>query len=375
MRIGISIITRAGQHIWENGLGQNIFFLARLLSQTPGIERVFLINCGDQTQVPSQALEEQDAFPLISIQDAADLIDVAIEMGGVINPEWSQSFRARGGKVAFLVCGQPYCGMIEPNVFGSGSFSAPPDRYDEVWLLPMYAGFIPMMRVLHRCEAFVVPYIWSPLFLGRSAARAREHGLEFGFSPPGGQTGLRAAIFEPNISVCKTAPIPMLVCDEAFRRAPDALAQMIPLNTAHRVDHPTFNFMANSLDIVKAGRGLFLGREEFAPFMARRADLVVSHQWMNDQNYLYLDALHGGYPLVHNSRWLGDVGYYYADFDIEAGALQVLRAVRDHAEGLNAYRTRAAALIASLAPEAAPNQAGYLRRLLSLVSRRQGAAA
>jgi hypothetical protein len=368
MRVGISIITRSGQHLWENGLGQNIFFLARLLAGTPGIESVFLLNCGDQPQVAPQALAEQDVFPLISPRDATDLIDVVIEMGGVVDLEWSQRFRALGKKTVFLAAGQPYVSLIEPNVFGPGGFSAPPDRFDEVWLLPKDARFLPMMRTLHRCEAFVVPFCWSPVFLEESIARARADGLVFGFAPPKGQTGLRAAIFEPNISVVKTAPIAMLICDLAYRQSPDAIARLLPLNTAHMVEHTTFNYMANALDIVKAGKALFLAREEFAPFMAQHADLVVSHQWGNDQNYVYLDALHGGYPVVHNSAWLGDLGYYYPDFDIARGAAQALRAVREHVDGLEGYRARAKAFIASLAPEARANQEGYMRRLLHLTS-------
>ncbi|WP_322084017.1 DUF2827 family protein [Burkholderia sp. BCC1972] len=38
MRIGISVFTHAGLNVWENGLGQNVFYLARLLRTLPFVE-------------------------------------------------------------------------------------------------------------------------------------------------------------------------------------------------------------------------------------------------------------------------------------------------------------------------------------------------
>ena len=45
--------------------------------------------------------------------------------------------------------------------------------------------------------------------------------------------------------------------------------------------------------------------------MARGANIVVSHQLDCPQNYLYLDTIYGGYPLIHNSLHFSDIGYYY----------------------------------------------------------------
>jgi hypothetical protein len=362
MRIGISVTTHAGQHIWENGLGQNILFLARLFRALPGVQSVILLNCGDQPTVPPQALEEATEFPLVPPRQATDLIDIAIEMGGALDVEWLAYIRAQGKKVVFMVCGHPYVAITEANVFDRpGGIGLRRDLFDEVWLLPEYKVFIPMMRMIHRCEVVIAPYIWSPVFLEKSIAAAQAKGLEFGFDPSVNRRDLgpRAAMFEPNIAVTKTSVIPLLICDEAYRRVPSAVRELKVLNSFHMVEHPTFNFLANSLDLVKAGKGLFLAREEFAPFMALNADMVVSHQWTNDQNYLYLDALYGGYPLIHNSPWIMDQGYYYPDFDIDKGAAQVIAAASHHWEDLDGYKAKARRLIASLDPLASANQRGY----------------
>ena len=139
------------------------------------------------------------------------------------------------------------------------------------------------------------------------------------------------------------------------------------LNTLHLKDHPTMLYLANSLDLVRQHKATFHGRNDFAGFMVQFADAVVSHQWQNDQNYGYLDALYGNYPLVHNSPWLRDAGYYYPDFDIAAGAAQLREAVRSHDRQLDDYRARAQRVFQSVDPFSPANIEGYAQRLLHLV--------
>jgi hypothetical protein len=158
----------------------------------------------------------------------------------------------------------------------------------------------------------------------------------------------------------------MLICDQAYRQAPDSVSFMHVLNTLHMKDHPTMLHLANSLDIVKAHKALFQGRHDFAGYMAPNADAVVSHQWANDQNYLYLDALYGNYPLIHNSPWLKEVGYFYPDFDCKEGANQLLLAASTHDQNLASYRQAASKVFKSLNPLASANVQGYARLLLNL---------
>jgi Protein of unknown function (DUF2827) len=89
--------------------------------------------------------------------------------------------------------------------------------------------------------------------------------------------------------------------------------------------------------------------------MAANVDAVISHHWENGQNYLYYEALHGGYPLIHNSHLIGDCGWRYHDFDCEEAGLALRRAFAAHDAELPAYRERARAFLATLDPEAGHN--------------------
>ncbi len=368
MRIGISVLTHAGQNIWENGMGQNVLFLARLLQRIEFVESVVLVDAGDQQTMPPQV--DLDALGLAfgRARELTDTLDVVIEMAGALDVQWLSYFRACGGRVVYHCVGQPFAALAEPIVFTDKGHFSKPDRCDEVWLLPKDATFTPMMRLMHRCPVHEVPYLWSPQFLAQRVAEVEASGFRFGYTPrTAEQPGFRVAIFEPNISVVKASTVPMLICDGAYRASAEAVTSMQVLNTLHLKDHPTMLYLANSLDIVRQHKAIFHGRHDFAGFMVQFADAVVSHQWQNDQNYSYLDALYGNYPLVHNSPWLRDAGYYYPDFDIAAGTQQLLEAVRGHDAQLGDYRARSQRVFDAIDPLQQTNIDAYAQRLLHLV--------
>ena len=372
MRIGISVLTHAGQNIWENGLGQNVIFLAQAFQKLPFVESVVLLNGGDQNTMPPQVDLTALGLTLQSVPDVANQVDIAIEMGGALDVKWLDHLRAQGKKVIWYCAGQPFVGLVEPTLFATSGFFNKADRFDEIWVLPKdYSSFSPMLRVLYRCKVQVAPYIWSPQFLAKRVVELEKQGYAFGYQKPGPElmnkaSGLRVAIFEPNVSVVKSSTIPMLVCDEAFRAAPECVESMHVLNTLHFKDHPTLLYLANSLNLVKDHKAVFQGRHDFAGYMVQHCNAVVAHQWMNDQNYSYLDALYGNYPLIHNSPWLREAGYYYPDFNTTEGAKQLLFAAANHGHQLNHYKQHAAAVMSKVNPFSHGNLQDYARLLLNV---------
>ncbi|WP_184004202.1 DUF2827 family protein [Paraburkholderia sp. WSM4177] len=82
MRIGISVVTRAGQDIWQNGLGQNVIFLAELFQRLPFVNSVVLIDVGDQFAMSPQVDTNAKAPRVMATAEATDQVDVIVEMGG-----------------------------------------------------------------------------------------------------------------------------------------------------------------------------------------------------------------------------------------------------------------------------------------------------
>jgi hypothetical protein len=375
MHIGISVITHDGQNIWQNGLGQNVIFLAQLFQRLPFVQSVVLIDVGDQGVMPPQVDLATHDLRLMKVHDATDEVDLIVEMSGALDIEWLDLMRARGKKVVFHCCGQPYVGLAEPAIFGKSTHAARPDRCDEVWYLPKDAAFAPMMRLLHRCDAYEVPFIWHPQFVQQRARDVEALGLRYGYrtdstavEATGGDTrrGVRVAIFEPNISVVKTCSIPMLICEEAYRAGRSLVEAMHVLNALHLKDHPTMLYFANSLDLVREHKATFHGRHDIVGFMAQHADAIVAHQWQNEQNYSYLDALYGDYPLIHNSSWLKEAGYYYPAFDVRQGAAQLQQVAAPCPDGRAEYRARSQRIFSAVDPFSQANLDAYAARLLHL---------
>ncbi|WP_322034692.1 DUF2827 family protein, partial [Burkholderia sp. BCC1970] len=205
-------------------------------------------------------------------------------------------------------------------------FSGAP--YDAVWTIPEFErSCLHYYQTGLRAPVTIVPHIWHPMLFDKARATLGA-GLSFGYQP--GKPRWRVTMFEPNICMVKTSIIPMLVTEEAYRAKPDFVEFVRVCNTLHLKEHTTFVHFAKSLDIVNHGITTFESRYAVYEFMAAYGDAVVSHTWENAQNYLYYELLYGDYPLIHNSPFLGKAGYFYPDFDCQAGGRALLRAFAEH---------------------------------------------
>lgn len=366
MKVGISILTHEGHNVWNNGIGQNIYFLAKCIDAIPFVETVYIIDCGNQSVPPAFSGSLGDRFQLISLADAASALDIAIEMGGALDAAWKLDFRSRGKRIVYHNCGQPYSALIEPPIFSKPGCFTVPDLYDEVWLLPKDGKFAAMQRSIHRCPVAQVPYLWGPDFLVESGLK--QTAEPFGYKP-GSMAGgkMRPAIFEPNISPIKMGIIPLMICEELERLCPELLESVEFMNGAHMGDALTFNQLTTHLDLQKANKLKIKAREYFSDVMKSGANMVISHQIDVEQNYLYLDTIYGNYPLIHNSPQFSDVGYYYQSSNIEAAVKQVLSAALCHDEELPDYTSKSRAKISSVDPLNPSNRNNYARRLLHVL--------
>lgn len=369
MRIGISILSHAGHSVWENGLVQNVAFLAQSLRALPFVEDLLLLDCGDGTPLPPEFLALLPGCRVARLAEV-DVLDLAIEMSGGLDVAWIDRMRARGTRVVWYAAGQPYVALAEAHLFGRPGYFSRADRCDEIWLLPKDEALAPMMRTLHRCPVRVAPYLWSSQFIDHRVAELAAPGVVLRWQPPPAGSAWRVGIFEPNISVVKTCVVPMLACDLLHRRQPGAIDHLRVYNSSHLTEHRTMLHLAGSLDLVKEHRTTFLGRQDIATALATEVNAVVSHQWGNEQNYLQLDVLHAGFPLVHNAPWLADLGYYYPGFEAEAASQRLADAMAHHAEDLPRYTEAVQRRLARLAPTDAANVQAHASLLLALWSER-----
>lgn len=356
LKVGVSLFVRKGeQSLWENGIFQNCLFLVMLLARSPRVSQAYLVaGGGDGEPRDATRFISESPVPVIDMVAAAQELDLMIEMSAQLAREWVVAFRERGGRIVSMRVGNDYVIDVERMLFdkphGLLVTGAP---YHEVWTLPEYeATCVPYFASTFRVPVRTLPHLWSPVVLNRAAAQLPPD-QSFQYKP--GRRRWRVAMFEPNICMVKTCWVPLLSCESAHRADPNLIERVLALNTFHMKEHPVFNGFANSLDIVRNGLVTFEGRFPVWQMMASHVDAVISHHWENGQNYLYYEALFGGYPLIHNSHLIGDCGYRYRDFDCEEGGVALCRAFAQHDADLPAYRERSRKFLATLDPESEDN--------------------
>ncbi|AIF47613.1 DUF2827 domain-containing protein [Dyella japonica] len=366
LRVGVTLHLRENaQSIWENGIFQNCLFLVQLLQRSPVIERAVLVIAGDgKTPHPSMMMDEI-GVEMIDVHAAFRELDVVIEMSAQLGDDWVKAFREDGGRYVWMKVGNDYVIDIERAMFDKPHAGLASDKpYDAVWTIPEYEhscrDYFSMMA---RAPLSIVPHLWTPYFFDRAVARLPpQHS--WGYQP--GKQRWRVCVFEPNVCMVKTSVIPMLACEEAYRAQPGMLENLRVCNTLHLKEHEKFLHFARSLDVVNHGLASFEGRFPTADFMAQFGDCVISHHWENGQNYLYYEVLYGGYPLIHNSTFIKQWGYYYSEFDCAEGGRALLEAFRRHDSELDAYRHNVRGLLAALDTANPENVMAYTRELQRL---------
>ncbi len=369
LRVGVTLAVReSAQSIWENGIFQNCAFLVQSLRHSPLVgQAVLLTNRPQVPRLSPDLLLQSSGLALMGLDEALQALDVVIEMSAQLDTEWVQAFGLRGGRLVSMYVGNTYVIDVERALFAQ-----PPAglwdrrRRDAVWTLPQYRRSCrAYLEVNTRCPVRELPHLWSPFFVQQACAGLAA-GARFGYAP--GRARWRLCGFEPNLCMVKTALIPLLAGELAYRQRPGSIEALRLCNALAWREHEGIAALVRGLDVVRDGVARFEPRYATYELMAHHGDCVISHQWENEQNYLHYELLWGGYPLVHNCEPLRELGYYYQGFDCHGAAAALLRALDEHDAGLAEHRRRAAAWLRGLDPGDARNVACYTAELQRLVA-------
>jgi hypothetical protein len=341
-----------------------------LFKASPNCARVYLLNHGDgRFPIIPEGLGIV-AGDIVNTPDVMGELDYVIGLGAAMDRETVMALRERGCKMICYKGGNGGVISIEatvakPNPRPDAELYFDHDYYDAIWMTPQhihtYRGWC---ETLYRCPVYEVPQVWSPLLIESLELNVAER---FGYRKT--DFPWRVGVMDPNITVMKTSHMPILVCEAAFRRKREAFKAMYITNTWQFREKPHFKSFFTSLEASKAGIMTSEGRFVGPNFIADHCDAIVTHHWENGLNYLYYEVLYGGYPLIHNSEFLKDYGYYYKDFDAESGADALLRAYTEHNGRLEDYKRKNGELFVRLDPRT-PETAAVHERLLGRISGR-----
>jgi hypothetical protein len=331
MKVGITVAssqTSPDDALWSNGVGQNIAYLAMLLQRLVIVDQVVLIGCPEGDRHP---IGDLLGLPVLPRVVAVEELDLIIELGArAIEDIEAESLRKRGGKLVSYMAGN----VMAMNFEELASNVAHGDQpflpgFDAVWITPqhwhMCHSYAELIRSPHTERA---PHIWNPYFL-KASAFVRGKNI-FYRKPPG--PGWRLGVFDPNVNVVKTFHLPLMVAEEAYRLKPDLIKAVLLFNAYRLRENQHLLQMFAAMNLGQANKVTVENRHPLADVMGLHIDAVVTHQWENNLNYLYWEILYLGYPLIHNSTAIKDVGYYYPEFDPQTGGQVLCDALENHDE-------------------------------------------
>lgn len=239
--------------------------------------------------------------------------------------------------------------------------------FTETWVFPMHKFASTYYEFLTGKPSKVMPYVWSPTLIDKYC---NEHSLDIECDAVlyDNNAPLTLCCFEPNLNVTKTCLAPLLIMNRVYQKKPEMVHKCIIFCASHLTKHKPFMDFLAFLDVAKAKKVEVYPRVPFpeAMFQLKKkemAPVIIGHQIANSQNYVSLECLHLGYPLVHNSPSIETAGYYYDEWSLDAAVDKILKFQLDFTSKHALYCERGKALLHACHPSH-PSNVSAFRRLL-----------
>jgi hypothetical protein len=227
-----------------------------------------------------------------------------IEIGTAFDAEWRGFLRRKGVRVVKLLLGNVLHIDLESTHLVPGTFFYHHviGNYDEIWTSPHYTRNKGYIANLYRTPCRIVPYVWAPTWI---------EGLPRFQRKPWTQTDIVVA--EPNISFQKHCLYPFLLVEAFAERYPEWKGRLILQNTERfQINGLMQRLGRSSLKDRIVGRG----RQPLATILdANPSAAFISHQVHNEYNYMTLELLYLGYPVLHNSEPWKHLGVWWDEQD------------------------------------------------------------
>ena len=333
--------------IFCNGLQQNIATLAELVKSI-GFTPIICIN---------HDIEECIDPPTdILIITNSELKDYTDDIQFILNTAWE----IPRDIVKYIKKKNKYCKNI--NILYGNSLLADIERcswqdhvavnnegIDEIWISPHYRFSFNYFKTYYKTDKVLeLPYIWSPKYIQMHEKIWNKTGLTCEYVPFKEKS---VAILEPNLNITKHC-LPSIALIDEFYSNYDAskLKSVTSFCSAKLTDKKYFKSIMWKFQLTKDNKINFAGRMKISKIFAKLCNVVVSHQLLNALNYTYLEALYFNIPLVHNSEFIKDAGYFYPEYDTKLGAEALNSAINNHDANLDQYKKSADKVIERYLP-------------------------
>ncbi len=316
-RIGIGV--KQYESMFVNGCVQQALFIHKMLNNIDGIK------CDFVTVEPQYRIFD-DLKPIEVICLTENLIkdyDVIAPLSLTLNEEttpwvikWMKQYNV---KYVDILCGNLYILLQEEFVFDIHHImkNYRNAAIDEVWVLEMYAYAKEYLQLVYNRPVRVLKYVWDPDII---KTHVNTKQIKIARRPENSRINI--CVYEANMSLHKNAFIPLLMADKFFQLYPEKINKVYIF--CKDLKSMKNNGYYEKMDIVKQGRIEFHPRMVMPDTlrMIQQANpyknVVLSHTHLNNLNFLHLELLYMGVPIVHNCEPFQN-GFYFDTYNIDAG--------------------------------------------------------
>jgi hypothetical protein len=370
LSIGITIrIENATDSIWTNGIKQNSLTLHKMFLGLPNVKACKLINFGKAKKEDFKNTEwEPFANDIITPDDSINKENLDVVVTAMVSPSTKYIESAINKKIKLVkqIMGNEYEMFSEQVLFSyegisQTNFYGKRKGYIANWLSPhFYNQNKDLMELISDAPAFIGPYIWDSKYVEHNAAilakTEKRPSLTY---IPSGKTERRISVFEPNLNLVKTCITPILAIERMYRKRPELVARSKIFCTSRIRKKNIFIEFVKGLDVYNNSKLTVENRFPIYFSLAKHTDIVLSHQRNLDLNYAYFDAAWLGYPLVHNSKTLEGLGYYYEGWNADKASDLLIEIAQTFDDGYKDYLIKSREYISRFFPDNKENIEKY----------------
>lgn len=274
-----------------------------------------------------------------------------IEIGMSIDPIVRKFLRMIGSKIYKLYLGNILNIDIETPIFYPQTNFAHHviGEMDEIWVSPHYKQHAEYACYLNHTDPKVqkhlaVPYVWDPCFVSNTTKNLK-------WRPRTGAEKETIIITEPNISFQKSSVIAILALERWYRKNKSWDGQIVIFNGERLMLTPFFKEnIYDTLELAKDNKIVMVGRSDIQKTLEIYPyGTFLLHQVNNEYNYMALELLYYGYPVIHNAESWRQYGYYYHGSDLDELGTQ-FECTQSHEINIETYKSHAQTLIWTHSP-------------------------
>jgi hypothetical protein len=332
--------------LFRNGLTQNIVVLYDLC-ESMGYKSYLFQYGADPNATKKAFIHNYRTITSGEILRSNMTIKAFIEIGMSVDSTTRAYLRSVGAKIVKLYLGNILNIDIETiqnfkQMFFTHHLVG---EIDEIWTSPHYKQHVEYAALLNRTEiknSRVVPYVWDPQFIMQYGTKETIE-----WAAPADWRDQDIVIMDPNISFQKCYFYSLLLIEAFSKKYKEWRGKVQIINGDRlKLDANSYNAVLPALTLYTSGRIILHNRKSIHTILKEhKSSCFITHQWNNDFNYMTLELLYCNYPILHNSDGWDKFGYVYS-IDKWSEAIETMyRALKDHKENLNIYKTHAANLI------------------------------